>query len=59
MTTSKRYRVIAKNITYFYAYVEAESNEDARQIAQDMDGADFVSTEHGDWEIDEAILQVE
>ena len=51
MTTSKRYKVWAKNITYFYAYIEAKDDEDAMQIAQGMDGSQFTSIEHGDWEI--------
>ncbi len=51
MTTSKRYKVWAKNITYFYAYIEAENDEEAWDKAMSMDGGEFTSIEHGDWEI--------
>jgi len=51
MTTNKRYKVWAKNITYFYAYIEAENDEDAMQIAEGLEGSQFTSSEHGDWEI--------
>ena len=51
MTTNKRYKVWAKNITYFVAYIEAKDDDDAMQIAEGMDGSQFTNSEHGDWEI--------
>ena len=51
MTTNKRYKVWAKNITYFCAYIEAKDDEEALEIAESMDGSQFTNTEHGDWEI--------
>jgi hypothetical protein len=35
--------------------VEAESIEDAKDIAYEADGGDFDSDEHGDWNIDDVI----
>ena len=51
MTTNKRYKVWAKNITYFCTYIEAEDGDEALTIAENMDGSSFVNTEYGDWEI--------
>lgn len=51
MTTNKRYKVWAKNITYFCTYIEAKDDDEALSIAEGMDGAEFTNTEHGDWEI--------
>ena len=48
---TKRYKVWAKNITYFVAYIEAKDDDDAMQIAEGMDGSQFTNSEHGDWEI--------
>jgi hypothetical protein len=47
--------------TYCYEYVEATSNAEAIEIASNMDGGEFIPMEQGtvgDWEIVEAILQV-
>lgn len=51
MTTNNRYKVWARNITYFCTYIEAKDDEEALTIAEGMDGASFINTEHGDWEI--------
>jgi len=48
---TKRYKVWAKNITYFVAYIEAKDDDDAMQIAEGMDGSLFTNSEQGDWEI--------
>ena len=52
-----KYRVFAKTISYAYLDVEAETGEKAKEIAENTDGGEFIATEDGDWEIDEAVLQ--
>lgn len=47
----KTYKVTAQNITYFYATIEAESYEQAQEIANNLDGATFEDSGHGDWDI--------
>lgn len=64
MTTSKRYKAIARMTTYFYAYIEAEDEEQAWDKAMSMDGGDFIPfnqgiVAEGDWDILETQLQVE
>jgi len=51
----KTYKVIAKLTTYFYEYVEAESETEAYYIAKEMDGGAFIPVDQGvggDWSID-------
>lgn len=52
-----KYRVFAKMTSYAYLDVEAETSEKAKEIAESTDGGEFINTEDGDWEIDEAVLQ--
>lgn len=50
MAKKNTFRVFAKVITYCYADIPANSKEEAEQIAEDMDGGDFISTDDGgDW----------
>ena len=47
----KRYRVVYTQSSLCSAYVEAESEEEAKQIAEDMDGSEFYEEPtSGDWE---------
>ena len=48
----KTYKVWVKNVSYLYAYVEAESHEQAWDLAGDMDGSDFIDSGHGDWDLE-------
>ena len=49
----KTYRIVASMTTYCYANVEAENEDAAYAIAQDMDGGDFTTDPmRGDWSID-------
>lgn len=63
MTTSNRYKVVAKMTTYLYVYVNASNSEEAMEIASDMDGGDFIPYDQGifsnatDWEIADAFVQ--
>ena len=51
----KTYKVIAKLTTYFYEYVEAQSEDEAYAIAKEMDGGAFIPVDQGvggDWSIE-------
>jgi hypothetical protein len=50
---TKKFKVHASYITYLDATVEAETMEEAIQLAREMDGGDFKDTGLGDWNIDE------
>ena len=52
-----KYRVWAEMTTDCYLDVEAETPEDAKEIAKETDGGKFTSTESGDWRITDAIEQ--
>ena len=43
------YRVWAQSISDVYLDVEAESPEEAIQIADATDGGDFIDSSYGDW----------
>jgi len=52
----KKYRVLASYRTYVYAIVEAENEDQAYEIARDMDGGDFErdkGDDLSDWSIDD------
>ena len=51
----KKFKVVASYITYCYAEIEAETQEQAYEIAQEMDGGDFYPERYGgdDWNIEE------
>ena len=46
-----KYKVIAKSTSILQKEVEARSHEEAKKIANELDGGDFINTGHGDWEI--------
>lgn len=47
-----KYRVMYKSTEYFYLDVEADSLEEALEIAEDTDGGEFHDDGVGDWEYD-------
>jgi hypothetical protein len=47
----KKFKVTASSISYFVLEVEAETQEEAQQIAEQADGGDFDADGLGDWEI--------
>ena len=47
----KKFRVEAECISYCYIIVEADSIDEANDIARDTDGGDFITTDEGDWNI--------
>lgn len=53
------YTVQASYITYLSVDIEAESEEQARDIAKELDGGDFHIDAYGDWNIDDVIFQCE
>lgn len=44
-----KFRVWAQSITDVYLDVEAEDEEQAKEIAEEADGGDFIPTPYGDW----------
>ena len=50
-TGKKKFRVFAEMTAISYLDVEAETEEEAREIAEETDGGAFTPTEDGDWEI--------
>ena len=54
-----KYRVKAEMVTYLILDVEAESAEEAEEIAEGVDGGDWVedpNNKNGSWEIEEEKL---
>jgi len=51
----KTYRILASYTTYCYLDVEAENIDEARELGYEADGGDFISDQHGDWNIDDVI----
>jgi len=51
----KKYRIHASYTVYCSLEVDAENADEAREMAQEADGGDFDSDEHGDWNIDDVI----
>lgn len=47
----KRFRIYAKSIAYLYADVEAEDEDEAYEMYDNMDGGAF-SIEYENWEFD-------
>ena len=47
----KTYKVWVTQTTYLYAYVEAESQEQAWDLAYEKDGSEFIEQRDGEWEI--------
>lgn len=48
----KTYKVKASYITYLSAEIQANSLEEAQQIADNMDGSDFGRDGSEDWNVD-------
>ena len=48
----KTYKVWAKQITYHYALITAENDEEAWDKALNMDGSEFIDGNHIDWDIE-------
>ena len=47
-----KYRVMYKSTDYLYLDVEANSLEEAKEIAENTDSGEFVEDGAGDWEYD-------
>ena len=52
---SKIYRVLASSITYYAVNVEADTEQEAWDIAGQLDGGDFMELDEVDWQIDSVI----
>jgi hypothetical protein len=54
----KKFKITASFVSYCHAEIEAETQEEAEQIARDMDGGDFIpAQDNDDWTI-EAVHEV-
>jgi hypothetical protein len=53
----KTYRIYASMIDYVYLDVEANSLEEARDIAYDADGSEYKRQGMGDWHLDSIELK--
>jgi uncharacterized membrane protein YkoI len=52
----KKFKITACYYTYCTAVVEAEDEEQAYELARDMDGGDFeASDDHSDWHINDVV----
>lgn len=47
-----KYRVMYKSTDYVYIDVEADSIEEAKEIAENTDGGEFIEDGIGAWEYD-------
>jgi hypothetical protein len=47
-----KFKIQASYVSYVGATIEADSLDEAKQIAYDMDGGDFKDTGYGDWNVD-------
>lgn len=47
-----KFRVKYRSIDYLYLDVEADTFEEAKEIAENTDGGEFIENGIGDWEYD-------
>lgn len=51
----RHYKVWAKCISYCYLEVDAETEDEAWEIAEETDGGVYTESPYGDWEIVEVV----
>ena len=51
----KKYRVWAKSISYCWLDVEADSEDEAMEIAEEADGGEYEESPYGDWIVTECV----
>jgi hypothetical protein len=51
----KKYKISASYTVYCSLIIEAKNEDEAREMAYELDGGDFDSDEEGDWNIDNVI----
>jgi hypothetical protein len=51
----KEYKISASYMVYCSLIIEAKNEDEAREMAYELDGGDFDSDEEGDWNIDNVI----
>lgn len=49
-----KFRVYAESTSNYYIEVEAENEEQAKEIAENTDGGDFIEDGSGSWDITNA-----
>ena len=55
---SKKFKVYAKSINYFYVVVKADAADRAVELAREIDAGEFILDGH-DWELDPQYLPPE
>jgi hypothetical protein len=55
----KKYTVTASYTTYVYAEIEAEDDDQAWQIAINLDGGAFEDSGAGDWDVCSVVPEVQ
>ena len=53
---TKVYRILASSITYHAVNIEADSEEQAYELAGQLDGGEFMELDEMDWQIDDVCL---
>jgi hypothetical protein len=51
----KTYQVLASYTTYCTVFIDAENEDEAHEVATQMDGGDFKQDGYGDWNIDQVM----
>jgi hypothetical protein len=51
----KTYKILASYTTYCHLEIEAENEDEAREMGYQADGGDFDISEYGDWNIDDVV----
>jgi hypothetical protein len=53
---TKVYRILVSSITYYAVNIEADSEEQAYELAGQLDGGEFMELDEMDWQIDDVCL---
>ena len=59
LTTMNKYRVVCSQLVYHETFIEAESEDEACQIAFESGDLDWIEFQYGDWEIEDVELKSE
>jgi hypothetical protein len=54
-----KYRVVCSQLVYHETFIEAESEDEAQEIAYESDGLNWKEFQYGDWDIEVVELKSE
>jgi hypothetical protein len=54
--SKKFYKVVCSQLVYSETIIEAESEDEAQEIAYESDGLDWKEVHYGDWDIEDVEL---